>query len=131
MNYKVYYRICLFIPLLVPLPLLLLKGDGFHAVFISTLVFGMPPYVLFVAFPLAYFFGQMSEKQIVKILFLIPIALPIIFGLFWTIVPYFITSVSISLVRHSEWILITFVTPLIYASLYVSTNILRKKLFHK
>lgn len=130
MNYKNYYRICLFIPLMVPLPFLLLKGDGFHAVLISTLVFGMPPYVLFVALPLAYLFGQMSEKQVVKTLLLIPIGLPIIFGLFWSIVPYFITSVSISLVRHSEWLLITFVAPLIYSSLYISANIFRKKLFH-
>jgi len=128
-GYKTYFRICLFIPVIIPLPLLLLKGAGFHSLLIATLVFGMPPYILFIALPLAYSYRRMTEKQVIISMILIPIVLPPIFGLFWLIVPHLIETVSVSFANHIEWISITFLVPVVYSSLFIFGNIIRRKIF--
>ena len=128
MSYKTYFRFCLFLPLLVPLPFLLLKGAGFHTPFIATLVFGMPPYIIFIAIPLSYLYGKFTEKQVIISLCVIPVLLPPVFGLFWLIIPHFIENVSVSFTNHFEWIFITFVAPLLYSTLYICGNLIRKKL---
>ena len=63
---RTYFRICLFIPLIVPLPFLLFKGDeGLSSLFIGFLVFGTPPFILFILLPFIFIFGRMTEKRIV------------------------------------------------------------------
>jgi CheY-like chemotaxis protein len=127
---RIYFRICLFFPIVVPLPFLLLKGDeGLSTLFIGSLVFGMPPYILLFLLPLLFLFGKMTEKQIVIGVIFFPLIYPIVFGLFWFIVPYFIspiTSVSIKLTGITEWVFITIVIPASYSILFLSGYIIRK-----
>jgi len=128
---RIYFRICLFVPLLVPLPFLLFKGDeGLSSIFIGSLVFGMPPFVLFFLLPLIFLFGRMTEKQIVIGTIIFPIIFPLIFGLFWSIAPYFISSVTISLTNPSQWVFTTIVIPASYSILFLSGYILRRKLIN-
>lgn len=127
MNYKTYFRIGLFLPLLVPLPFLLFKGDaGLSSLFIASLAFGMPPYVLFVLIPFIFLFGRMSERQIIGGLIFLPALYPFAYGLFWLIVPNFINAVSIKLTNHIEWIFLAVVIPASYSTIILSGNILRK-----
>ena len=66
MKVQTYFRICLFVPLIVPIPFLLFKADeGLSSLIIGSLVFGMPPYILFILLPFIFLFGRMSEKQII------------------------------------------------------------------
>ena len=127
---RTYFRICLFIPLLVPLPFLLFKGDeGLSSLFIGSLVFAMPPYVLAFLLPFVYLFGRMTEKQIVIGVIFFPIFYPLIFGLFWSIIPNFIhTSVTITLSNPSQWIFTAVVIPAAYSVLFLSGYIIRRKL---
>ena len=127
---RTYFRICLFIPLLVPLPFLLFKGDeGLSSLFIGSLVFAMPPYVLAFLLPFVYLFGRMTEKQIVIGVIFFPIFYPLIFGLFWSIIPNFIhTSVTITLSNPSQWIFTAVVIPAAYSILFLSGYIIRRKL---
>jgi len=127
MRVQTYFRLCLFVPLLVPLPFLLFKGDeGLSALFIGSLVFGMPPYVLFFLLPFMFLFGKMSEKQIVMGTILFPLVYPLIFGLFWLIVPNFITNVKITLSNPSQWVFTAVVIPASYSMLILSGYIFRK-----
>ena len=127
---RTYFRICLFIPLLVPLPFLLFKGDeGLSSLFIGSLVFAMPPYVLAFLLPFVYLFGRMTEKQIVIGVIFFPIFYPLIFGLFWSVIPNFIhTSVTITLSNPSQWIFTAVVIPAAYSVLFLSGYIIRRKL---
>ena len=127
---RTYFRICLFIPLLVPLPFLLFKGDeGLSSLFIGSLVFAMPPYVLAFLLPFVFLFGRMTEKQIVIGVIFFPIFYPLIFGLFWSIIPNFIhTSVTITLSNPSQWIFTAVVIPAAYSILFLSGYIIRRKL---
>ncbi len=60
MSAQTYFRLCLFVPLLAPLPFLVFKGDeGLSILFIGSLVFGMPPYVLVFVLPLLFLLGKM------------------------------------------------------------------------
>ncbi len=127
MNAQTYFRICLFVPLMVPLPFLLLKGDGGLSILvIGSLVFGMPPYILFFVLPLVFLFGRMSERQIVAGTIFFPILYPLVFGPFWYVASYFIRNVSISLSDTSEWVFIAVVIPAFYAMIFLSGNIIRK-----
>lgn len=126
---RTYFRICLFIPLIVPLPFLLFKGDeGLSSLFIGSLIFGMPPFVLFFLLPLVLLFSRMTEKQIVIGVIFFPIIYPIVFGLFWSIVPLFIRTVTISLTNPSQWIFTTIVIPASYSIIFLSGYILRRRL---
>jgi len=126
-NYKTYFRICLFIPLIVPLPFLLFKGDtGLSTLFIGSLVFGMPPYVLMVLLPFVFLFGKMTERQIVVGAMFLPVIYPFVYGLFWLIIPNFINTVSIKLTNHAEWIFLAVVIPASYSIMFLSGNIVRK-----
>ena len=103
MSAQTYFRLCLFVPLLVPLPFLVIRGDeGLSSMFMAQLMFGMPPYILLIALPLLFIFGKMSERQIVVGVIFFPIVYPLVFGLFWSIAPYFISSMSISLSNTSQ-----------------------------
>ncbi len=127
MNYKTYFRICLFVPLIVPLPFLLFKGDaGLSTLFIGSLVFGMPPYVLMVLMPLVFLFGRMTERQIVVGAMFLPAIYPLAYGLFWLIVPNFINTVSIKLTNHAEWVFLAIVIPATYSIIFLSGNVVRK-----
>jgi len=127
MSAQTYFRICLFVPLMVPLPFLLLKGDGgLSTLVIGSLVFGMPPYVLFFVLPLLFLFGRMSERQIVAGTIFFPILYPLVFGMFWYIASQFTRNVSISLSDTSEWVFIAVVIPAFYAMIFLSGNIIRK-----
>ncbi len=126
---RTYFRICLFIPLIIPIPFLLFKGDeGLSSLFISSLVFGMPPFVLFFLLPLVFIFSKMTEKQIVIGTIFFPIIYPFVFGLFWLIAPIFISSVTISLTNPSQWIFTTIVIPASYSIIFLSGYILRRRL---
>jgi CheY-like chemotaxis protein len=126
---RTYFRICLFVPLLVPLPFLLFKGDaGLSTLFIGSLVFGMPPYVLMVLLPFVFLFGKMTERQIVVGTIFLPVIYPFVYGLFWLIVPNFINTVSIKLTNHAEWIFLAIVIPAAYSIIFLSGYILRRKL---
>ncbi len=126
---RTYFRICLFVPLLVPLPFLVIKGDeGLSTLFIGSLIFGMPPFVLFFLLPFVFLFSKMTEKQIVIGIIVFPIIYPFVFGLFWFIVPHFISSVTISLTNPSQWIFTTIVIPASYSIIFLSGYILRRKL---
>ena len=125
---RTYFRICLFIPLIVPLPFLLFKGDeGLSSLFIGSLIFGMPPFVLFFLLPLVLLFSRMTEKHIIIGVIFFPIIYPIVFGLFWSIAPYFISSVTISLTNPSQWVFTTIVFPAAYSIIFLSGYILRRK----
>ena len=127
MSVKTYFRICLFVPLIIPLPFLVLKGDeGLSALFIASLVFGMPPYVLFILIPFVFLFGKMSEKQIVMGTILFPLVYPLIFGLFWLIAPHFITNIKITLSNPSQWVFTAVVFPASYSMLFLTGYIIRK-----
>ena len=127
---RIYFRICLFFPLIAPLPFLLFRGDeGLSALFMGSLVFGMPPYVLAFLLPFIFLFGRMTEKQIVIGVIFFPIIFPIIFGLFWSIAPNLIsTSVKITLSNPSQWIFTAVVIPAAYSILFLSGYIFRRKL---
>ncbi len=126
---QIYFRICLFIPLIIPLPFLLFKGDeGLSSLFIGFLVFGTPPFILFILIPFIFLFGRMTEKQIVIGTIFFPIIFPFVFGLFWLVAPYFISSVTISLTNPSQWVFITIVMPASYVILFLSGYIIRRKL---
>jgi CheY-like chemotaxis protein len=127
---RTYFRICLFIPLLVPLPFLVFKGDeGLSSLFIGSLVFAMPPYVLALLLPFVFLFGRMTEKQIVIGVIFFPVFYPLIFGLFWSVIPNFIhTSVTITLSNPSQWIFTAVVIPAAYSILFLSGYIIRRKL---
>jgi len=115
-------------PYIIGAPFLLLKGDGFFAIFIVVIVNGAPPHILGVLLPGLYRYGQMTEKEVIKSILWAPIAFPVMYGLFWSIAPHFITSVTITLTRHDEWLLVTSVIPFLYSMLYLSGNIIRKRL---
>jgi len=126
---RTYFRICLFVPLLVPLPFFLFKGDGgFSSLFVGSLIFGMPPYILFFLLPLIFLIKKMTEKQIVIGVIFFPIIFPLVFGLFWAIAPQFISSVSIKLAGTTEWVFIVIVIPASYSILFLSGYIIRRKL---
>ena len=126
---RAYFRVCLFVPLLVPLPFLIFKGDeGLSSLFIGSLVFGMPPFVVFFLLPLVFLFGRMTERQIVFGTIFFPIIFPFVFGLFWLITPYFISSVSISLTNPSQWVFTTIVIPASYSIIFLSGYIIRRNL---
>jgi len=126
---RTYFRICLFVPLLVPLPFLLFKGDaGLSTLFIGTLAFGMPPYVLMVLLPLVFLIGRMTERQIVVGTIFLPVIYPFVYGLFWLIVPNFINTVSIRLTNHAEWVFLAIVIPAAYSIIFLSGYTVRRKL---
>jgi len=126
---RTYFRVCLFIPLLVPLPFLLFRGDeGLSSLIIGSLVFGVPPYILFILLPFIFLFGKMSEKQIIIGIIFFPFVYPLIFGLFWSIVPNFINTVEITLSNPSQWIFTTVVFTAAYSMIFISGYILRRKL---
>lgn len=127
MSAQNYFRLCLFVPLIVPLPFLVFKGDeGLSTMFMAQLVFGMPPYALFILLPFLFLFGKMSERQIVMGVIFFPIVYPLVFGLFWSIAPHFISSVVISLSNTSQWVFTAIMFPAAYAMLFLSGNIVRK-----
>ena len=128
MRVQTYFRICLFVPLIVPLPFLLFRGDeGLSALFMGSLVFGMPPYVLAFLLPFIFLFGKMTEKQIIIGVIFFPILYPLIFGLFWSIAPNLInTSVKITLSNPSQWIFTAVVIPAAYSVIFLSGYIIRK-----
>jgi adenylate cyclase len=127
MKVQTYFRICLFVPLIVPIPFLLFKADeGLSSLIVGSLVFGMPPYILFILLPFIYLFGKMSEKQIIIGIIFFPFVYPFIFGLFWSIVPSFIHTVKITLSNPSQWIFTTVVFTAAYSMIFISGYILRK-----
>jgi adenylate cyclase len=127
MKVQTYFRICLFVPLIVPIPFLLFKADeGLSSLIIGSLVFGVPPYILFILLPFIFLFGKMSEKQIIIGIIFFPFVYPLIFGLFWSIVPYFINTVKITLSNPSQWIFTTVVFTAAYSMIFISGYILRK-----
>ena len=127
MKVQTYFRICLFLPLIVPLPFLLFKADeGLSSLIIGSLVFGMPPYILFILLPFIFLFGKMSEKQIIIGIIFFPFVYPLIFGLFWSIVPNFINTVTITLSNPSQWIFTTVVFTAAYSMIFISGYIVRK-----
>ncbi len=127
MNAKTYFRFCLFVPLLVPLPFFLFKGDGgLSALFVGSLIFGIPPYILVYLLPLVFLIEKMTERQMVIGTIFFPILFPLVFGLFWVIVPQFISSVTIKLTGTTEWVFIAIVLPASYSMLFLSGNIIRK-----
>lgn len=126
---RIYFRICLFIPLIVPVPFLVFKGDeGLSSLFMGSLVFGMPPYILAFLLPFVFLFGRMTEKQIVMGVVFFPIIYPLVFGLFWLIMPHFISSVKITLSNPSQWIFTAVVIPASYSIIFLSGYIIRRKL---
>jgi len=126
---QTYFRLCLFVPLLVPLPFLLFKGDaGLSSMFMAQLVFGMPPYVLMFVLPLLFLFGKMSERQIVMGFIFFPIVYPLVFGLFWSVAPNFINSMTITLSNTSQWVFTSIMFPAAYSMLFLSGNIIRNML---
>jgi len=126
---QTYFRLCLFVPLLVPLPFLLFKGDaGLSSMFMAQLVFGMPPYVLMFVLPLLFLFGKMSERQIVMGFIFFPIIYPLVFGLFWSVAPNFINSMTITLSNTSQWVFTSIMFPAAYSMLFLSGNIIRNML---
>jgi len=126
---QTYFRLCLFVPLLVPLPFLLFKGDaGLSSMFMAQLVFGMPPYVLVFVLPLLFLFGKMSERQIVMGFIFFPIVYPLVFGLFWSVAPNFINSMTITLSNTSQWVFTSIMFPAAYSMLFLSGNIIRNML---
>jgi len=129
MSAQTYFRLCLFMPLLVPLPFLLFKGDaGLSSMFMAQLVFGMPPYVLVFVLPLLFLFGKMSERQIVMGFIFFPIIYPLVFGLFWSVAPNFINSMTITLSNTSQWVFTSIMFPAAYSMLFLSGNIIRNML---
>jgi adenylate cyclase len=129
MNTQTYFRLCLFVPLIVPLPFLVFKGDeGLSSMFMAQLVFGMPPYVLVFVLPLVFLFGRMSERQIVMGFIFFPIIYPFVFGLFWSVVPNFITTMTITLTNTSQWVFTSIMFPAAYSMLFLSGNIIRNML---
>lgn len=127
MKVQTYFRICLFIPLIVPIPFLLFEADeGLSSLIIGSLVFGMPPYILFILLPFMFLFGKMSEKQIIIGIIFFPFVYPLIFGLFWLIVPTFINTVKITLSNPSQWIFTTVVITASYSMIFISGYVLRK-----
>jgi len=129
MKVQTYFRICLFVPLIVPIPFLLFKADeGLSSLIIGSLVFGMPPYILFILLPFIFLFGKMSEKQIIIGIIFFPFVYPLIFGLFWLIVPHFIDTVKITLSNPSQWIFTTVVFTAAYSMIFISGYIIRRKL---
>jgi len=124
-----YFRLCLFVPLLVPLPFLVFKGDaGLSSMFMAQLVFGMPPYILVFVLPLLFLFGRMSERQIAMGIIFFPIVYPLVFGLFWSVAPNFITTMTITLSNTSQWVFTSIMFPAAYSMLFLSGNIIRKML---
>jgi len=124
---QTYFRICLFVPLIVPIPFLLFKADeGLSSLIIGSLVFGVPPYILFILLPFIFLFGKMSEKQIIIGIIFFPFVYPLIFGLFWLIVPQFLNTVKITLSNPSQWIFTTVVITASYSMIFISGYILRK-----
>ncbi len=127
---RIYFRFCMFFPIVAPLPFLLFKGEeGLSTLFIGSLVFGMPPYILFFLLPFLFLIGKMTEKQIIIGVIFFPLIYPLVFGLFWLIVPYFISpisSVSIKLTGITEWVFISIVIPASYAVLFLSGYFIRK-----
>ena len=129
MSAQTYFRLCLFVPLIVPLPFLVFKGDeGLSSMFMVQLVFGMPPYVLVFVLPLLFLFGKMSERQIVIGIIFFPIIFPLAFGLFWMIAPNFITTMTITLSNTSQWVFTSIMFPAAYSMLFLSGNIIRNML---
>jgi len=129
MSAQAYFRICLFVPLIVPLPFLVFKGDeSLSSMFMAQLVFGMPPYVLVFVLPLVFLFGRMSERQIVMGFVFFPIIYPLVFGLFWSVVPNFISTITITLSNTSQWVFTSIMFPAAYSMLFLSGNIIRKML---
>ncbi len=129
MSAQTYFRFCLFVPLLLPLPFLVFKGDeGLSSMFMAQLVFGMPPYALFFVVPLLFLFGKMSERQIVMGFIFFPIIYPLIFGLFWSVAPYFITTMTITLSNTSQWVFTSIMFPAAYSMVFLSGNIIRNML---
>jgi len=127
MKVQTYFRICLFVPLIVPIPFLLFKADeGLSSLIIGSLVFGMPPYILFILLPFIFLFGRMSEKQIIIGIIFFPFVYPLLFGLFWSIVPNFINTVKITLSNPSQWIFTTVVFTAAYSMIFISGYIVRK-----
>ena len=128
MRVQTYFRICLFLPLIVPLPFLLFPGDeGLSALLIGSLVFAMPPYIIAFLLPFLFLFGRMSEKHIIIGVIFFPILYPLIFGLFWSIAPALInTSVKITLSNPSQWIFTAVVIPAAYSVIFLSGYIVRK-----
>ena len=94
--------------------------------FIGSLVFGIPPFIIFFVLPFIFLFGKMSERQIVVCTIFFPIVYPLVFGLFWSVIPHFVSTVSISLSDTSEWLFIAIVIPAFYAVIFLSGNIIRK-----
>jgi len=124
---QTYFRICLFVPLIVPIPFLLFEADeGLSSLIIGSLIFGMPPYILFILLPFIFLFGKMSEKQIIIGIIFFPFVYPLIFGLFWSIVPNFINTVTITLSNPSQWIFTTVVITASYSMIFISGYVLRK-----
>jgi len=129
MNAQTYFRLCLFVPLIMPLPFLVFKGDeGLSSMFMAQLVFGIPPYVLVFVLPLVFLFGRMSERQIVMGFIFFPIIYPLVFGLFWSVVPNFITTMTITLSNTSQWVFTSIMFPAAYSMLFLSGNIIRNML---
>jgi len=127
MRAQTYFRLCLFVPLIVPLPFLVFKGDeGLSSLFMAQLVLGMPPYILVFVLPLVFLFGRMSERQIVMGFIFFPIIYPLVFGSFWMIAPIFINSMTITLTNTSQWVFTSIMFPAAYAMLFLSGNIVRK-----
>jgi len=126
---RIYFRVCLFVPLIVPIPFLLFEADeGLSSLIIGSLVFGVPPYILFILLPFIFLFGKMSEKQIIIGIIFFPFVYPLIFGLFWSIVPSFINTVTITLSNPSQWIFTTVVFTASYSMMFISGYILRRRL---
>lgn len=129
MSAQTYFRLCLFVPMLVPLPFLVFKWDeGLSSMFMAQLVFGMPPYILFIVLPLVFLFGRMSERQIVMGFIFFPIIYPLIFGLFWSVAPNFINTMTITLSNTSQWVFTSIMFPAAYTVLFLSGNIIRNML---
>ena len=128
MKVQTYFRICLFVPLIVPLPFLLFQGDeGLSALFVGSLVFGMPPYILVFLLPFVFLFGRMTEKQIVIGVIFFPLLYSLVFGVFWSIVPDFLnTNIKITLSNPSQWIFTVIVIPAAYSVVILSGYIIRK-----
>ena len=70
----------------------------------------------------------MSEKQIIIGIIFFPFVYPLIFGLFWLIVPHFIDTVKITLSNPSQWIFTTVVITAAYSMIFISGYIIRRKL---
>lgn len=86
----------------------------------------MPPYVLFFIIPFTILYGRMTERQIIGGLFFLPVIYPFAYGLFWLVVPNFISAVSIKLTNHAQWTFIAIVIPAAYAVIFLSGNVVRK-----